>query len=247
MTIKHHVHTFSWFFVIGIATAACGDNASDGASSELDAPEAEAVASNALLVDDVNNDGRNDLAVWSKWGDGFLSTKLLNKGDGVFDRWESVDDSDALPDLNGPAWVFVETATTAQLLESMHGFEEAIGSLPSDSLDSLGLGSTGTLRPQASKDCRPGQLCFWENSSYTGRNLRFTNVNSSANIGGWFNDKMTSYWNRTRKAYIFFQNTNYRGTHVCSKAGSSSAAVRSGFNDRMSSFRVKRSNDFCQF
>jgi len=247
-TDMKHADTF-WgcLLVIGAASVGCSGTGSDGASAGSAAPAAESVVPDAVLVRDINNDGVADVAIRTKSGDGFLTTKLLNQGGGVFERWDSSDTDEGLPELSGSAWVLVETASTQNLLRSVPGYANALSNLPSDSLVALGVGSVSKLQPQDSSVCHAGWICFWQNSSYSGLYLMFTHTNSNANIGSWFNDRMTSYWNRTRNFYGLFQESNYQGVEMCAKSSSSSAAVPSGFNDRMTSFRIHSPHDFCQY
>lgn len=87
-----------------------------------------------------------------------------------------------------------------------------------------------------SSQCSAGNFCVWEHSSYTGKFLQ--SKSSVSNVGNDFNDKMTSYWNRTDKTVAVYQHDKYTGCMFSIGPGKSEAAVASHFNDKMTSFKV---------
>lgn len=120
---------------------------------------------------------------------------------------------------------------------------------------------TLVVTPTASasySQCPAGYFCMWENSSYTG--MFYASPGSVSNVGG-FNDKATSFWNRTNTWVTAYANSNYGTYSECSMGGclgtgcaafgpgSSSAAIPSSsgisFNDKVSSFRVGERNTSC--
>lgn len=66
----------------------------------------------------------------------------------------------------------------------------------------------------------------------------------------WFNDKMTSYWNRSKYTYLVFEHSNYRGGCLATvRPGESTSAVPPWANDAATSARRWRKSDvhrFCQ-
>lgn len=90
----------------------------------------------------------------------------------------------------------------------------------------------------ASGDCPADKFCAWENSSYTGRLMIANAGDSNPNVGSGFNDKLTSYWNRTNHYITLYFDSNYRGCMITIPPGGSSAAIPTQFNDKMTSFRV---------
>lgn len=101
----------------------------------------------------------------------------------------------------------------------------------------------------APEQCEPGYFCMWENNAYTGRIYALRNADSP-NFGDFFNDKMTSYWNRSNHTYVVFEHVNYGGTCLHTiRPGESTSAVPTWANDLASSARRWRAEDafeFCQ-
>lgn len=97
--------------------------------------------------------------------------------------------------------------------------------------------------------CAEGWFCMWENNAYTGYFYALLNADSP-NFGGAFNDKMTSYWNRSGETYIVFMDSNYNGGCYWVSPGESTSAVSSSGNDLATSARRWNPSDnsrFCQF
>ncbi|MDR7277228.1 peptidase inhibitor family I36 protein [Catenuloplanes atrovinosus] len=92
------------------------------------------------------------------------------------------------------------------------------------------------------EQCNEGWFCMWENNQYTGYYYGLLNADSP-NVGNDFNDKMTSYWNRSPHTYLVFFDTSYGGG--CSKLGPgwSNPAVNWGMNDQITSARRWRPGD----
>ena len=85
--------------------------------------------------------------------------------------------------------------------------------------------------------CEPGWFCRWENNAYTGRIYALRNADSP-NFGKDFNDKMTSYWNRSNHTYLVFEHTKYEGTCLATVyPGDSKSAVAPWANDEATSAR----------
>ncbi len=100
----------------------------------------------------------------------------------------------------------------------------------------------------APSQCEPGWFCMWENNSYTGRFYALLNADSP-NVGKDFNDKMTSYWNRSPHTYLAFRHSGYgAGCTFYIEPGESSAAVPTWGNDEITSVRRKQPGEdlFCQ-
>ncbi len=100
----------------------------------------------------------------------------------------------------------------------------------------------------AYQDCGDGWFCMWDDMNYGGRIYALQNADSP-NVGDYFNDRMTSYWNRTQDIYIAFEQVNYQGTCFWISPGESSAYVGRSLSDIVTSVRRWQPGDehlFCQ-
>lgn len=57
--------------------------------------------------------------------------------------------------------------------------------------------------------CKPGWFCMWEDNNYNGNAIGF--IPNVANVGSYWNDRATSFWNRTGKTVCVWTDTWYRG------------------------------------
>ncbi|SFJ01300.1 peptidase inhibitor family I36 protein [Amycolatopsis sacchari] len=97
--------------------------------------------------------------------------------------------------------------------------------------------------------CPDGWFCMWENNAYTGYFYGLLNADSP-NFGNDFNDKMTSYWNRSPDRWLVFSDSSYGGVCMTIEPGQSSSAVKPEINDTATSARrwvPSDVNKFCQF
>ncbi|MDL5206050.1 peptidase inhibitor family I36 protein [Streptomyces sp. ALI-76-A] len=60
-----------------------------------------------------------------------------------------------------------------------------------------------------SRDCPANAFCAWDNSSYNGRLIHSNAGQSVSNVGFYFNDKLTSYWNRTNHWVSLYAHAGY--------------------------------------
>lgn len=100
----------------------------------------------------------------------------------------------------------------------------------------IGPGGEGDSDP-GYRRCPDDHVCFWEDSNYQG-GYWFSNY-SIPNVD-WFNDKMTSVWNRTNCTIVLFEDADGGGKFRYVWAGQSYPAVEfdKDFNDKMSSYNV---------
>lgn len=118
---------------------------------------------------------------------------------------------------------------------------------------------TMVVAPPASahySQCPDGYFCMWEHSSYEG--AFFKTNRSVSNVGSSFNDKATSFWNRTDVWVTVFQHAGYTGDAlgggfgvpsgikcVNFAPGASTAAVIGDFNDDATSALGNSYNPSC--
>lgn len=114
------------------------------------------------------------------------------------------------------------------------------------SLTALSAGSASADYTQ----CEPGWFCMWEHMNYKGRFFALRNGEESPNFGKEFNDKMTSYWNRSNHTYLVFRDANYGACIFTIRPGASEGAVQEWRNDEATSARKQVESDiynlFCQ-
>jgi hypothetical protein len=79
--------------------------------------------------------------------------------------------------------------------------------------------------------CPEGNLCIYEHSSYRGDTM----LPYSGNLDSRFNDKMTSYWNRSDRTWCFYADSNFRTSFANVEPGAWSYAVETRWNDKLSS------------
>ncbi|MFJ2261538.1 peptidase inhibitor family I36 protein [Streptomyces sp. NPDC087844] len=94
--------------------------------------------------------------------------------------------------------------------------------------------NAGTAQAGSSQ-CKAGQFCIWENSSYQG--MFASSQYDKSNVGSAMNDRTTSFWNRTDHTVCMYENSNFQGEpFACTAAGSSSPALKSR-NDTLTGFK----------
>lgn len=93
-----------------------------------------------------------------------------------------------------------------------------------------------------SADCPSGRFCIWTNTNYNGSfaYFAFGSANLANPIGGYvFNNRVTSIWNRTGRAWCLYDGANYRGQLLRESAGGYRANLTvERINDRTSSLRA---------
>ncbi|WP_437720498.1 peptidase inhibitor family I36 protein [Sorangium sp. So ce861] len=97
-------------------------------------------------------------------------------------------------------------------------------------------------------DCPRGFVCLWEHVDYKGRMLRFKGSQGWINLGGafGFNDKTSSWCNRTsRDAQLSFH-TNGQGRATCLQNNACSPRMAGDWNDEASSVRITTSATYCR-
>ncbi|MFJ8229728.1 peptidase inhibitor family I36 protein [Streptomyces sp. NPDC094448] len=102
--------------------------------------------------------------------------------------------------------------------------------------------AVGTVRAPAVSaspgDCRGGWFCVWEHYNYEGS---FVTTNQSLSyVGNGFNDKATSYWNRTSWYVTLYPDAGYRGGCMMNSIppGGSSPLLPAHLNDKLSSYTI---------
>ena len=94
--------------------------------------------------------------------------------------------------------------------------------------------------------CRKGWLCMWSDPNFGGRIFALSEGTASPNVGKWFNDKMSSYWNRTRKDAVFYQRTGCQGRSLDAPrlTLTTGGEVGKSFNDKLSSVGIRHEHGF---
>ncbi len=94
--------------------------------------------------------------------------------------------------------------------------------------------------------CPNGALCFWIDDNFSGG---FTYVwpMSSGNLGSYWEDEISSYWNRSSSPAIMFEHDNFRGYDLCAMPGASSPDLDnfcwSCIEDKISSYKFSVFSD----
>ncbi|WP_354006135.1 peptidase inhibitor family I36 protein [Streptomyces sp. NBC_00568] len=96
--------------------------------------------------------------------------------------------------------------------------------------------------------CQENAFCIWENSGYNGR--AFQSGYSTPSLTDNMNNRMTSYWNRTRFWVCLYEYPNYvQRLDIPGFKGvapySSSSNVGFTANDHLSSFKFAFSDSDC--
>jgi hypothetical protein len=101
--------------------------------------------------------------------------------------------------------------------------------------------------------CQPGYFCMWGDMNFRGRFLALHGDSGveKANFGDWYNDLMTSYWNRSNRIYLVFEHADYQGACTWADPGEKVSRVPQKWqNDSATSARpFDRERDkrlFCQ-
>ncbi|MFJ4152991.1 peptidase inhibitor family I36 protein [Streptomyces galbus] len=100
-----------------------------------------------------------------------------------------------------------------------------------------------------SADCPANEFCMWQHSNYDGILAYSSEPQPDLHD---FNDRATSFWNRTSSWISVYRDNNYGYCLANISPGSSSPNVGNALNDRISSFRpgqctVHGGNEFSTF
>ncbi|MBY6307883.1 peptidase inhibitor family I36 protein [Streptomyces clavuligerus] len=100
----------------------------------------------------------------------------------------------------------------------------------------------GTVQAPAASaspsDCRASWFCAWEHMNYEGS---FVSTNQSLPyVSNAFNDKATSYWNRTSWYVTLYPDADYRSGCMMNSIppGGSSPLLPGHLNDKVSSYTI---------
>ena len=86
--------------------------------------------------------------------------------------------------------------------------------------------------------CDNGYLCLYQDSGGRGRHLQFKDRKKVQNLTTYdFNDKMSSWWNRTAHDAFWYYDINGKGTTRRMPAGARSSSL-GGDNDKASSIYI---------
>lgn len=104
-----------------------------------------------------------------------------------------------------------------------------------------GTEAAAVVVPMDSADCPANRFCVWTNATYSGRFAYFSggSANLANPIGGYvFNNKISSIWNRTSRAWCMYNGADYTGRSFRQTAGGFRANLAiDGFNDLATSLR----------
>jgi hypothetical protein len=101
------------------------------------------------------------------------------------------------------------------------------------------------VAPAAFNDCPDGWVCIWEDKDYSGRMLQFQDRGFWQDLTAYnFNDKTTSWRNRTNDDAKLAQHTGGLGTQICLQPNSSNSQL-TGFNDEASSIKIFKTATVC--
>jgi hypothetical protein len=95
--------------------------------------------------------------------------------------------------------------------------------------------------------CDAGFVCLYENDKFGGRRLQWSasgTIISNLDQYG-FNNRMTSWNNRSTKDAKWFFDINQRGTAICMNAQTRNSNVGPTYNDKASSLRIYSSSRAC--
>lgn len=106
---------------------------------------------------------------------------------------------------------------------------------------------TALVKPAdaASGDCASGYFCFWLHSSYSGARHNVASGGTRYNLHNWacgscpngiWNDRASSWYNRTSRYYCIYWDSGYRGSRILLSPGKA-ISFNSTWNDQMSSVR----------
>jgi Peptidase inhibitor family I36 len=107
---------------------------------------------------------------------------------------------------------------------------------------------TGKLTAQAWQSCVDGQFCMWDFSNYGGSTVAYWNNISVDFVGGFINDKVTSFWNRTNHNVCIYEHSDFRGGGIILGPGFSTpdiganTPIRDNFDTVIDSFNDKTSS-----
>lgn len=99
--------------------------------------------------------------------------------------------------------------------------------------------------PDSFSECPDGWVCLWENKEYGGRMLEFQDRGYWQNLSVYeFNDKTSSWANRTNDDARLSQNAGGGGNLLCLQPNSSNSQL-TGFNDEASAIIIYKTSTVC--
>src|SRR5262252_4445087 len=106
-------------------------------------------------------------------------------------------------------------------------------------LATLGIGAVAAAPAYASDCAGNSVVCFWVDE-YAGGSMYAEyqlTIGYCYPVPGWFNDQMTSVWNKANGPVQYFADAYCSGSWDIVPDGTYYSNVGSGMNDKMSSFR----------
>jgi hypothetical protein len=82
--------------------------------------------------------------------------------------------------------------------------------------------------------CPAGSMCMWEEPYYYGP-MWATKQTGCANVPAWFNNKCSSWYNRSYRTYHMYSGPNCTGDEVVAEDGEMEDAVMDAMDDEVSS------------
>lgn len=189
--------------LFGVASTGCGKQGQEASVAEVSVVMGS--------VTDYNEDDRSDLFVVTKTNAGYSGIMLVSEGEGKFRLLLLRDASTEMPrpGVDSSMWEDRGLREINGPHDDVEGLDDALSTLPDPQRVKLGLLSGKRDLAQ----CSNGSFCFWQNKDFGGAFGWLANGQSNPNIGlgtGW-NDRISSWSNRTDQWYSLWEHDNYGG------------------------------------